>query len=192
MNTPRIIKARASGRLSTTAILAAARVLRRGGLVVAPTDTVYGLAADPAAPGATAKLQAAKGRSSKKPVPLLSESLEQIEGTGIQLRPTERILAKCFWPGPLTLVLQVGRSTEGFRVPQHPVMLALLKAIGRPLRVTSANRSGSPAPKTFAEAMMDLANVVDMGLEDEPAPLGISSTVVQVDVKNRIKIIKRI
>lgn len=75
-------------------------------------------------------------------------------------------------------------------MPQHPVMLALLKAIGRPLRVTSANRSGSPAPKTFAEAMMDLANVVDMGLEDEPAPLGISSTVVQVDVKNRIKIIR--
>jgi L-threonylcarbamoyladenylate synthase len=158
--------------------------------VVAPTDTVYGLAADPAVPGAEARLRAAKGRPARKPFPLLAASRKQVEASGAKLGPAEQALARRFWPGPLTLVLRTGRRSEGFRVPAHPVMLALLRALGRPLRVTSANRSGRPAPRTLTEALADLAGSVDLGLEDGPAPLGVPSTVARIERGRQVRVLR--
>lgn len=158
---------------------------------MAPTDTVYGLAADPAVPGAIARLRAAKGRPARKPIPMLAASMEQAEAFGATFNPVERALASRFWPGPLTLALKAGRRNEGIRVPAHPVMQALLLAMGRPLRVTSANRSGQSAPLTLAEAMADLAGAVELGLDDGPSPLGVPSTVARVEGGRQIRILRR-
>lgn len=191
MKATRIIKARANGRPSPAAIRAAARVLRKGGLVVAPTDTVYGVAADPAVPGAAARLCAAKGRPADKPIPMLAASMKQASEFGAAFNEMELALASSFWPGPLTLVLKTGRKTEGIRVPAHPVMHALLLAMGRPLRVTSANRSGHPAPLTAAEAMAELGEAVELGLDDGPSPIGVPSTVAMVEGGRKIRILRR-
>ncbi len=160
-------------------------------MVVAPTDTVYGLAADPAVPGAEARLCKAKGRPVNKSLPLLACSFEQVEAMGAGFGAAERALARKFWPGPLTLILRVGRGSEGFRVPSHPVMLALLKAMGRPLRVTSANRSGRPAAASVEEALADLNGVVDLWLDDGPAPLGRASTVVKIENGRGIRVLRQ-
>ena len=110
-----------------------------------PTDTVYGVAADPRVPAAVERLYAVKGRDARKPVPLLVTGVDEAERRGAIMGRRARRLAERYWPGPLTLVLPTGTGTEGFRVPDHAVTLAVLRAAGGGLRVTSANRSGAPA-----------------------------------------------
>lgn len=173
-----------SARLAE-AVRRAADVLAAGGLVVLPTDTVYGVAADGRLPGAEERLARAKGRPEDKPIPLLAAGLAEVENYGAALTPAERRLAEAFWPGPLTLVLRVPRAgaaaREGFRVPDCATALALLRAVGGVLRVTSANRSGEPPALTAAQAADALGASVELFLDGGPAPGGVPSSVVQIE-----------
>ena len=169
----------------------AAQWLRRGSLVIVPTDTVYGVAAHPDMPGAVERLCAAKGRDRAKPIPLLAAARREVERYGAIFGPAEKALAERFWPGPLTLVLRVpGGGTEGFRVPQHATMLALLEACGGLLRVSSANRSGEPPALTADAARRalgaDAAFVVDAG----PVPGGVASTVVRLTAQRGVEVLR--
>ena len=162
-------------------IAAAVDALRRGELVLLPTDTVYGIAADPRVPGAVGRLYEAKGRDADKPVPFLVGSLGHIRSRKAELGPSGRRLARRFWPGPLTLVLRTGDTFEGFRIPDHPVTLAVLRAARSALRVTSANRSGDPPARTAEEAVAALGFAAAVALDAGPALRGEPSTVVKID-----------
>jgi L-threonylcarbamoyladenylate synthase len=160
---------------------AAVAALRRGQLVVVPTETVYGLAADPRVPGAVARLYAAKGRAAAKPVTLLAADVAWVARAVPRLAPAARALAGAFWPGPLTLVLRTAAGFEGFRVPDHPVARELLRRAGGLLAVTSANLSGAVPATTAAEALQALDQAVAIVLDAGPSPGGRPSTVVRVD-----------
>ncbi len=155
--------------------------LRGGGLVIVPTETVYGLAADDRNPAALAQLFEAKGRPQDKPIALLAAGVDELERHGAKLPPAARRLAAKFWPGPLTLVLDSPAGWLGFRIPDHPATLALLRAWGGVLAVTSANRSGEPPATTAAAALAALAPFVALALDAGPAAGGVPSTVVKVD-----------
>jgi len=156
-------------------VVAAAKVLREGGLIILPTETVYGVAA---LPGAEARLYEAKARDLGKPIPLLASGIEAVERWGGLLSPAARRLARRYWPGPLTLVLPCGSKTEGFRVPDHAVAAAVLKEVGGVLRVTSANLSGAPSARTVEAALAVLGGRVSLALDAGPAIVGVESTVV--------------
>ena len=165
-------------------IQAALAALRRGELVIVPTETVYGLAADDRNAAAMERLFEAKGRPKDKPIALLAASVDELERHGAQLGPSGRRLAAIFWPGALTLVLNSPAGWVGFRIPDHPVMLALLRAWGGVLAVTSANRSGEPPARTATEACAALEPFVALALDAGPAIGGVPSTVVKVDGDN--------
>jgi len=155
-------------------------VLRQGAILVLPTDTVYGMAADPRVTGAEQRLCQAKGRPEDKPIPLLTANCAQIERWPARLGPVARALAKRYWPGALTLVLPAGNGWEGFRIPDHAAAQAVLSAVGGALRVTSANRSGSAPALTAKAAAETLGGAVELVLDTGPAPGGRPSTVVQI------------
>ncbi|MFO7534260.1 MAG: L-threonylcarbamoyladenylate synthase [Kiritimatiellia bacterium] len=161
------------------AVDTAVRLLKAGELILVPTETVYGLAGDPEAPGVEARIYALKGRDEGKPLPLMAADRRQVLEFGGVLDERARALAARFWPGPLTLVLSASAGEEGFRVPDHAVMRAVLQKMGRPLRVTSANTSGAPAAVTCAEAVAALGHGVALALDSGPCRLGEASTVVR-------------
>lgn len=152
----------------------AVAALRRGELVVLPTDTVYGIAADAFAPQAVARLLEAKGRGRSMPVPVLVGSWRTLDGLAASVPPTARTLIETFWPGPLTLVVRAAaslawdlgetRGTVAVRMPLHPVALAVLEQTG-PLAVTSANRTGLPPATDAAEAARQLGAAVQVYLD---------------------------
>ncbi len=159
----------------------AVEALRAGELVVLPTDTVYGLAAHPDFPAAIARVYAVKERPAEKALPLLVTGAAQA-ATVVRVSPlAERLMAR-FWPGGLTLVLPTlaGDGTLAVRMPDHPVPLALIAALGAPLATTSANRSGQPSCTTAADVLAQLpagyAVLVDAG----PSPGGQDSTVLDL------------
>jgi len=157
-------------------------VLRSGGLLVVPTDTVYGVAADPRVPGAERRLYRAKGRAGDKALPLLAADYAQIESWPARLNPMARKLARRYWPGALTMVLDCGtRGREGFRIPAQAATRTLLRAAGGPLRVTSANLSGAPPALTAQAAAEALGASVALVLDAGPAAGGLPSTVIRVD-----------
>ncbi|THD56707.1 L-threonylcarbamoyladenylate synthase [Phenylobacterium sp.] len=167
----------------------AAAALRAGGLVILPTETVYGLAADASDPRAVAKVYEAKGRPAFNP--LIAHVAEVATARRIARfdEQAERLAAR-FWPGPLTLVLPVaderavcdlaraGLDTVAVRAPAHPLAHALLEAFGGPLVAPSANRSGRPSPTTFADAMAETGAAAAAGLDGGPCRIGLESTVV--------------
>ena len=164
----------------------AAEIVRGGGLVVYPTDTVYGLGCDPLDESAVDRLFAAKGRESKA-VPVLCSSLDRA-GDLVELEPRARELAGENWPGALTIVAPLKMRVPdrlsqgpylGVRVPNHSGCLELIAACGGWLTGTSANLSGRPSAKSAAEASRQLGASVDMFLDGGPAP-GTESTVVRV------------
>jgi len=177
-----------AGRPDRHALLRAAAILRGGGIVAYPTDTLYGLAADPASAAAMAQLYRIKGRPVDLAIPLIASGIAQIEAAGGALGPATRRLADAFWPGPLTLVIpawpgldpsvHAGRGTVAIRVPDHPVASLLADACGWPITSTSANRSGEPAttePETVRRALgLELDGLIDGG----PSPGGPPSTIV--------------
>jgi tRNA threonylcarbamoyl adenosine modification protein (Sua5/YciO/YrdC/YwlC family) len=163
--------------------------LKRGSLVIVPTDTVYGVAADPRACGAEERLFEAKGRDKTKPVALLAASLADIEKYGAILTELDIRLASMFWPGPLTLVLTVGERTEGFRIPDFEPALMLLREVGNVLRVTSANLSGQPPALTAGDAVRAIGAFVAVALDAGPSPGGTPSTVARVE-NERLRILR--
>jgi L-threonylcarbamoyladenylate synthase len=168
----------------------AARVLRDGGLVVVPTETVYGIAADAGNPEAVAKLRTAKGRPDTKPLPVMASGFDDIERLSDNPPAAALALARAFWPGPLTLVVSAaasvgpaihcGHGTVGLRMPDNRVAQAILDAAGRPLALTSANLTGAPDATTAAEALAALNGRVDLVVDAGPANLGKPSTVVDL------------
>jgi L-threonylcarbamoyladenylate synthase len=161
-------------------IAQAVHALRQGRLVVFPTDTVYGLACMEHLPNAVDHLFEAKQRPPEKQIARLVANLDQVEAHGGQVDERARILSRRFWPGPLTLVLpHRDGGTVGYRMPDHPVALQLLEAVGEPLLVTSANRSGEPAALTALEAQAVLSDV-SLILDGGPCPLKVASSVLQL------------
>jgi L-threonylcarbamoyladenylate synthase len=179
---PRIVADDAAGRDEAT------RVLESGGIVALPTDTVYGLAVDLAAPGGIDRLFAAKRRPSDRAVVLLLADADQA-GRLVQWSPSAAAMAAAFWPGGLTIVvaqrpeaalppeLTGGRPTVGLRLPDHPSPRALAASLG-PLPVTSANVSGLPEASDAGEIRDQLGEAVDLILDGGPARGGPPSTVV--------------
>jgi len=166
----------------------AALQVRRGGLVVYPTDTVYGLGCDPLNHAAVRRLFEAKGRQSK-PIPVLCASLEKADRL-VRLDGIALDLARKHWPGALTIVAPLRRSVPprlsqdgrflGVRVPNHQACLDLIASCGGWLTGTSANLSGHPSAKSAGEAMDQLGAAVDIIL-DGGRLAGTESTVVRVD-----------
>jgi L-threonylcarbamoyladenylate synthase len=168
---------------------AATSALKSGRLVVLPTDTLYGLAADAFDATAVASLLAAKRRGRDMPVPVLVGSWHTIDGLVFSVRPQARELIRAFWPGGLSLVVQQApslawdlgdtRGTVMLRMPLHPVALELLREVG-PLAVSSANVSGQPPAKTAAEARGQLGSLVGVYLDGGSAEHAIASTIVDL------------
>jgi L-threonylcarbamoyladenylate synthase len=168
----------------------AVAVLRRGGIVAFPTDTVYGIAADLAIPGSVERLFAAKRRPPDRGIVLLLAETAQASAIGV-LGPAERALAEAFWPGGLTLVVRQrpgtrlppvltgGATSIGLRVPDHAAPRALAMALG-PLPTTSANRSGEPDARTASEVLAVLGDAVELVLDGGEVSGGGPSTVVDV------------
>ena len=176
---------------TSDAVARAAGILRGGGLVAFPTETVYGLGADATNARAVAAIFAAKGRPRFNPLIVHVASFEEAAALG-RLTEAGRTLAAAFWPGPLTLVLArrpgcpiaelvtAGLDTLAVRVPGHPVARALLQASAVPIAAPSANRSGHVSPTTAAHVEADIGAHVQLILDRGPAPLGLESTVVDV------------
>jgi L-threonylcarbamoyladenylate synthase len=167
----------------------AAEALRRGELVILPTETVYGLAGDASNPSAVAAIFEAKGRPSFNP--LISHVADLAAAEKIaRFDERARALAAAFWPGPLTLVLPIapatpvselaraGLDTIAVRVPAHPVAQALLSRFDGPVVAPSANRSGRPSPTTYADAMEETGARAGASLDGGPCEVGLESTVV--------------
>jgi L-threonylcarbamoyladenylate synthase len=177
----------------------AAAVLRAGGLVAFPTETVYGLGANALDPAAVARIFAAKGRPADNPVIVHAPDAETAWRVTTGPTPLARRLAEVFWPGPLTLVLPAadalpraataGLPSVAIRVPDHPVALALLRAAGVPVAAPSANRSGRPSPTAAAHVVDDLGDVVDVVVDGGPCRVGVESTVV--DARGDVPIVLR-
>ena len=167
----------------------AARVLRDGGLVAVPTETVYGLAARADSAQAVARIYRAKGRPDFNPLIVHVPDLAAAERLA-RFDDRARALAAAFWPGPLTLVLPVrpeaglaaavtaGLDTVALRCPAHPVMQTLLAATGLPLAAPSANRSGAVSPTRAGHVAASLGERVDLILDGGPCAAGLESTIV--------------
>jgi L-threonylcarbamoyladenylate synthase len=168
-------------------LTAAAAALSRGELVLLPTDTVYGVAADAFTPSAVTKLLAAKNRGRSMPVPVLIGEASTLAGLVVTIPPVAHSLAEAFWPGGLTLVVEHAPSlawdlgeaegTVAVRLPDDDVARDLLRRTG-PLAVSSANRSGRPAATTAAEAQYQLGEHAAVVLDGGPRAGSAASTIV--------------
>ena len=150
----------------------AARVLNAGGVVVIPTDTVYGLAAHPAFPAAVDRLYTIKGRAAGKPIALLAADADAVRNFGYEVPAA----LAAHWPGALTAVV----GPEGFRVPDHAWTRELLRRCGGVLRVTSANLSGQRAATDAPQALAEVGLSADLVVDDGISLGGVPSTVVRV------------
>lgn len=185
----RVLKVGAEGCLRE-----AVAVLKGGGLVVYPSDTVYGLGAAASDSRAVARLFVVKGRPSQKVVSLLLADAEEMPPLCAEVPSVARHLAEHFWPGPLTLVLR--RSPEfhsealgsgdmlALRVPDHPFLREMIRCLGEPITGTSANRSGQPSCRTAREAQRGLGDVVDLIIDGGPSKAGPESTVVDITTES--------
>lgn len=171
-----------------TEIQRAVAILRAGGLVAFPTETVYGLGADATNRDALRHLYAVKGRPAEHPVIVHLARAEQLDDWAIEISAAARTLATACWPGPLTLVVRrasrvpdevTGRlDTVGLRVPGHPLARELLHAFGGGLAAPSANRFGRVSPTTADAVRAELGDEVPMVLDGGPSTIGVESTIV--------------
>jgi L-threonylcarbamoyladenylate synthase len=168
----------------------AGNIIRRGGLVAFPTETVYGLAADALNPEAVARVFEVKGRPESKPLPVQVASIDQVATLAIGISDDAVRLMEAFFPGPLTIILQAseqipetvtaGTGTIGIRMPDHPVALALIRAAGTPIVAPSANPSGLPPPTTAVEVAGYFDGRIDVILDAGPSRIKTPSTVVDL------------
>ena len=172
------------------AIAEAATTIRTGGLVVYPTETVYGLGTDARSNEAVAKVFATKTRPLEYPIPVAVNSFELANQIS-ELTPIAEIVFKKFLPGPLTLVVKAkpgkiselvtaGTENVGIRVPNYPVALKLIEFVGGPITATSANLSGKPAPTSLRGALEQLGKHIDLALNSGKCKLGTPSTVLDL------------
>ncbi|MEU2659245.1 L-threonylcarbamoyladenylate synthase [Streptomyces sp. NPDC007325] len=181
-----------------TGLREAASAVRRGELVVLPTDTVYGLGADAFSAEAVADLLAAKGRGRTMPTPVLIGSPNTLHGLVTDFSEHAWELVDAFWPGPLTLVarhqpslmwnLGDTRGTVAIRMPLHPVAIELLTDVG-PMAVSSANTIGQPAPEDCDAAQQMLGDAVSVYLDGGPTPALVPSSIV--DVTGKVPVLLR-
>ena len=168
----------------------AVSILRAGGLVAFPTETVYGLGADAGNPDAVARIFAAKGRPADHPLIVHLGSADLLDDWAIDIPPLARTLAAACWPGPLTIVLRRAARvpdavtgdlpTVGLRVPAHPLALELLRAFGDGIAAPSANRFGTVSPTTAEHVRAGLGDRVDLVLDGGPSTVGVESTIVDL------------
>jgi L-threonylcarbamoyladenylate synthase len=170
----------------------AARVLRAGGLVAFPTETVYGLGAHALDERAVARIFVAKGRPSTDPVIVHLADAAQLDSVALDVPQAARELASAFWPGALTLILRkhptipqevtAGLATVGVRVPSHPVAHMLISEAGVPIAAPSANRFSRPSPTSAEHVRDDLDGVIDLIVDGGPTNIGVESTIVDLTV----------
>ncbi len=171
------------------AVEEAAAALRAGRLVAFPTDTLYALGADPWNGEALGRLLLAKG-GREKAIPLLLPGAEALGQVAREVPVLASVLARRFWPGPLTLVLRAsddlpravtgGRGTVGVRVPGGPVARRLLRLVGGPITGTSANRTGAAPPRRAEEVAGEILNHLEVLLDGGACPVGVPSTVLDL------------
>ena len=170
------------------AIPLALQILRSGGLIAFPTDTVYGVGSLAFDQSAIESIYVAKDRPLEKAIPILISDVDDLEKIAVDIPPLAHRLASRFWPGPLTIILPKhpslppavsSTSTVGVRVPDHPIARALLRAAG-PMAVTSANLSGRESPRTAMEVMSQLQGRIQLVVDGGETPGGVASTVVDV------------
>jgi L-threonylcarbamoyladenylate synthase len=179
-------------RLDKDVLQHAADILRRGGLVAFPTETVYGLGADATNPQAVARIFEAKGRPATNPTIVHIADVSAAKACAAKWPKEADEVANAFWPGPLTIIVPAAPgiapaalaagTTVGLRVPSHPVALALLKAAGKPIAAPSANRSESLSPTTAEHVLRTLDGRIDLILDGGPTTGGLESSVVDLSV----------
>ncbi|QDF01132.1 L-threonylcarbamoyladenylate synthase [Myxococcus xanthus] len=168
----------------------AVELLRHGGVVALPTETVYGLSANAEDELAVRRVFAIKGRPATHPLIVHIPGVEHLDTWAREVPEAARKLAEAFWPGPLTLVLPRtaratdavtgGQDTVALRVPNHPVALAVLQKLGGGLAAPSANRFGKVSPTTAEHVREDLGGDVDLVLDGGPCTVGVESTIVDL------------
>lgn len=179
--------------LNRNDVTEAAALLVAGQLVAFPTETVYGLGADATNPQAVKAVYAAKGRPSDNPLIVHVASLDELEPFVKELPSDALVLAQKFWPGPLTMIFEIipgslplevtgGLTTVAFRIPDHPLTLALIKEAGVPVVGPSANTSGKPSPTSAAHVYHDLAGKIAAVLDGGQTRVGLESTVLDLSV----------
>ena len=178
------------GPVITTDVDAAVAVLRAGGLVGFPTETVYGLAAVATNPDAVARIFAVKGRPADHPLIVHLPDASHVGRWTDHTPAALEVLAAALWPGPLTIVVTAGnnvssvvtggRPTVALRVPAHPVALEVLRRLGEAVAAPSANRFGKVSPTTAAHVAADLGHDVDLVLDGGPCDVGVESTIVDL------------
>lgn len=171
----------------------AGRILREGGLVAFPTETVYGLGANGLDGGACSRIYAAKGRPSDNPLILHVDSLEMAKGLAREWPEKARRVANKLWPGPLTMIVPAaacvprqvtaGLDTVAIRFPSDAVAQALIEAAGVPIAAPSANLSGRPSPTTAGHVLEDLGGRIDVILDGGPCAVGLESTIIDLSVE---------
>jgi tRNA threonylcarbamoyl adenosine modification protein (Sua5/YciO/YrdC/YwlC family) len=179
-------------------VAAAAEAVRRGEVVVLPTDTVYGMGVDAFAPEAVAAVLTAKGRGREMPLPVLVPNQQTVDGLAADVPAYARDLIRAFWPGPLTLVMHAQSSlmwdlgetngTVAVRMPRNDAALRLLTEVG-PMAVTSANISGQPPAASILDAAAQLGSAVSVYLETGPSAGGLASTIL--DCTHQVPVILR-
>jgi len=177
----------------------AAEVLKKGGLVAFPTETVYGLGANAMDIHAVRKIFKAKGRPSDNPLIVHIADTKELGLVARDIPSVARKLMKAFWPGPLTLVLKkkktvpslvtAGGKTVAVRIPKHPVALALIKAAGCPIAAPSANIAGKPSPTDARHVAADFGSIIDMILDGGKTFIGLESTVVDA-TRTKVSILR--
>jgi L-threonylcarbamoyladenylate synthase len=179
-----------AGAPQRDAIEEAATWIRNGGIVAVPTDTLYGLAADPFRADAVARVFAVKGRPEARALPLIAADAAQIVRHLGPLTPMGACLAERFWPGPLTILVRApaalardvsgGTGAVGVRVPADAVVRAIAEACGRPITATSANISGEPATASPDDVERSLGDLIDLLIDAGPTRGDVPSTIVDV------------
>jgi L-threonylcarbamoyladenylate synthase len=167
-----------------------AQIIKNGGIVVFPTETVYGIGANALNAEAVKKIYEIKKRPLSKPITLLVNSIDMIERVAKDITPFEYAIIKKFFPGPLTIILQKkdvvpdivtsGGSTVGIRMPANEIALELINRAGVPLATPSANISDKPSKTNIKDVMSDFPEGVDCFIDGGKSKIGVASTIVQV------------
>ena len=179
-----------SDRIKEEELEEAARILREGGLVAFPTETVYGLGANALDEEAAKKIYAAKGRPSDNPLIAHISSPEELKPLAAEIPDMAKKLMDCYWPGPMTLVFKKtdlvpygttgGLDTVAVRMPSDPVAKTLIRLAGVPIAAPSANSSGRPSPTTADHVWQDMEGKIDMIVDGGPVGIGLESTIIDV------------